>query len=158
MEKECPHDNVKRHGIMQCQKLVIQGGKAELEDVLGKTVEIEECLDCGEIRKEYYQQDIDAQKLRNSEEFRQHSYIVREEYYTNGGHLVERDWSDNWYWNGHKMSKKELDARMLAMGDKMGRQDVSDQFKEIVKIARNKSEEMTHKKKVAVENLRDALK
>lgn len=157
MQKECPHENTKQHGTFQVQKLVIADKEVNLEPVLGRTVEIEECLDCGEVRKEYYQKEIETKGIRNSDEHRQHSYKTKETYYTNGGNLVEKDLSGNYYWNGHKMTGKELQNRMTQLGDKMGRQDVSDQFKELAHEARKKSEEITHKKQVSIEKLRDAV-
>lgn len=158
MTKECLHENVKSYGRLQGQKYVINADELKIDDIPGLTVEIEECLDCGEVRKEYHQKEINTEGLRNTQEYRQHSYKTKEEYYTNGGHLVEKDYSGNWYWNGHKMTKQALDRKMTLMGDKMGRQDVSDQFKELAHMARNKSEAKTHEKKLAVEKLRDAWK
>lgn len=118
-------------------------------------VRYEQCEQCFEERKEvFFKEDEElAEKLKNNQYGEK--YVVREEYYTNGGSLVQKDGFGNWYYNGEKMTAKRLKQKMQAMGDKFGDQDVSDNFKEIAHAAKRKQDEKRFKKTQRLEEIRD---
>lgn len=149
---ECPHENIKDHGDFQANRIVIENGKyIGLEDIEHQYVHIEECKDCGEIRKEYYIREPED----NVRGVRSYKYKAKETYYTNGGNLLEKDIFGNWYFNGDKMDEKKLKRRLTMLSDSIGNQDVSDTFKELAHQAREKSEQIRYKKTKRLEEIRD---
>lgn len=151
---ECEHQNIKSHGLLRRQKLVIDKDECYLDD-LPSYMQIEECLDCGEIRKEIYEEQVTT--TRNRDLLNKFNYKPAKTYYTDAGNLVERTLGGDWYWNGQKMSDSELQKRLTQTGDNLGRQDVSSKYKELCYEAKYKSLEIRNDKDESIEKLRDAL-
>lgn len=148
--KECPHENTEYLGESPKMKYILDTG--ENIPVPDLFVHYERCSDCGEVRKEVFSKEIEITK---NEYHGEHKFIAREEYYTNGGSLVQKDGFGNWYFNGKQMTGKQLKQHMNMLGDSFGDQNVSDTFKELAHAARRKAEEKRFNKTKRLEEIRD---
>lgn len=152
MLKKCKHKNTIVVGDFQKYSYCVDDNTNT--PIPGVFEHVEQCEDCGEERREGYYREPEVKIAKNNHAGE--TYIARETYYTNGGNLVEKDGFSNWYYNGTKMTGSQLKSKMKVLGDSLGDQDVSDNFKEYAYAAKNQVQQSKAKKAERLEEIRDA--
>lgn len=150
----CKHENVEEVGVFPKSKAVLDGSFYHWEPIEGVFERVEKCHDCKETRTDIEFEEKTFDNLKE-EDVKRHNFKAREEYYTNGGSLVQKDGFGNWYWNGEQMDGKRLKQRMAVLGDTFGDQEVSSNFKEIAHAARRTAEKKRYLRTQKLEAIRD---
>jgi hypothetical protein len=148
----CNHENVQ---IKELQRTRYDLTNHVNVDIPNTYLHIEECTDCGEIREETFFIEPQTTIVKNQSLYNRHQYKVAQTYYTDAGSLVERSVTGDWYWNGQKMSMEQLQTRLQKTGDNIGRQNVSDSYKELCIQAKYKSLQIRYGKDELHERARD---
>lgn len=118
MPKKCKHESVTDFGTYPKAVLVLETN--ESRTVPNVFVRYMVCDDCSKHLTECFYKESKLNLTKN--ENYSTSYRVKETHYTNGGSVVEKDGFGNYYYNGQKMTDKQLKRKLALVGDKFGDQ------------------------------------